>query len=40
MPWFFRYQDGREAELEAELRVAVEACQQTVGEAARARASD
>jgi aconitase A len=25
MPWFYRYQDGREAELEAELRVAVEA---------------
>jgi protein phosphatase len=34
MPWFFRYQDGREEELEAELRVAVEACQRTVAGAA------
>src|ERR1051325_7887574 len=30
MPWFFRYQDGREKELEAELVQAVEACEQTV----------
>lgn len=30
MPWFYRYQDGREEELEAELRVAVEECQKTV----------
>ena len=34
MPWFYRYQDGREAELEAELRVAVEACKQGVARAA------
>jgi protein phosphatase len=36
MPWFFRYQDGREKELEAELVHAVEACQQTVADAASA----
>lgn len=36
MPWFFRYQDGREKELEAELVAAVEACQQTVADAAAA----
>ncbi|MBA4064317.1 MAG: serine/threonine-protein phosphatase [Isosphaera sp.] len=34
MPWFYRQQDGREAELEAELRQAVEACQRTVADAA------
>ncbi len=34
MPWFYRYQDGREKELEAELVRAVEACQQTVADAA------
>lgn len=34
MPWFYRYQDGREEELEAELRHAVEACDQTVMETA------
>jgi protein phosphatase len=34
MPWFFRYQDGREKELEAELVHAVKACQQTVADAA------
>jgi protein phosphatase len=34
MPWFFRYQDGREEELENELREAVEACQRTVADAA------
>lgn len=34
MPWFFRFQDGREKELEAELVHAVEACQQSVTEAA------
>ena len=36
MPWFFRFQDGREKELEAELVAAVEACQQTVADAAAA----
>jgi PPM family protein phosphatase len=34
MPWFFRYQDGREKELEAELVRAVEACQQSVADVA------
>lgn len=34
MPWFFRYQDGREKELEAELVRAVQACDQTVSDAA------
>jgi protein phosphatase len=34
MPWFYRYQDGREPELESELVRAVEACQQTVADAA------
>jgi len=34
MPWFYRYQDGREAELEAELKEAVEACQKSVADAA------
>lgn len=34
MPWFYRYQDGREDELETELRVAVEACRRTVKDAA------
>ena len=34
MPWFYRFQDGREKELEAELVHAVEACQQTVSDAA------
>jgi protein phosphatase len=34
MPWFFRFQDGREPELEAELVSAVEACRQAVAEAA------
>src|SRR6476659_9464169 len=36
MPWFYRYQDGREKELEAELVSAMEACQQTVADAAAA----
>lgn len=36
MPWFYRRQDGREQELEAELRVAVEACRRTVKDAASA----
>jgi len=36
MPWFYRYQDGREKELEAELIHAMEACQQTVADAANA----
>jgi serine/threonine protein phosphatase PrpC len=36
MPWFFRFQDGREKELEAELVTAVETCQQTVADAAAA----
>jgi PPM family protein phosphatase len=34
MPWFYRYQDGREEELEAELRDAIEACQKTVADVA------
>lgn len=34
MPWFFRYQDGRERELEKELVHAIEACDQSVAEAA------
>ncbi|MCI0704462.1 MAG: protein phosphatase 2C domain-containing protein [Planctomycetia bacterium] len=34
MPWFYRYQDGREKELEAELRHAVEAVEQTVSDVA------
>ncbi len=34
MPWFYRYQDGREKELESELVNAVHACQQTVAETA------
>jgi PPM family protein phosphatase len=34
MPWFFRYQDGREKELEAELVQAVKAVEQTVSDAA------
>lgn len=34
MPWFFRVQDGREAELEGELKTALEACQQRVEAAA------
>jgi PPM family protein phosphatase len=34
MPWFFRYQDGREQELETELRSAVEAVHHSVTEAA------
>lgn len=34
MPWFYRYQDGREEELEHELRVAVEACERTVTDVA------
>jgi protein phosphatase len=34
MPWFYRYQDGREPELEAELVNAVQACQQSVSDAA------
>jgi protein phosphatase len=34
MPWFFRYQDGREKELEAELVNAVQACQQSIVDAA------
>ena len=34
MPWFYRYQDGREAELEQELRKAVQLTQETVHDAA------
>jgi PPM family protein phosphatase len=34
MPWFFRYQDGREKELESELVQAVKAVEQTVSDAA------
>ncbi|MCS6865651.1 MAG: protein phosphatase 2C domain-containing protein [Gemmataceae bacterium] len=34
MPWFFRYQDGREEELENELRNAVATCQATITTAA------
>lgn len=34
MPWFYRYQDGREKELEAELVNAVEKCDETVSGAA------
>lgn len=36
MPWFHRHEEGREEELEQDLRVAVQACQQTVSKAARA----
>lgn len=36
MPWFFRYQDGREKELEAELVRAVEKCDETVADAGAA----
>jgi protein phosphatase len=35
MPWFHRHEEGREEELENDLRVAVQACQQTVSKAAR-----
>lgn len=35
MPWFHRFEDGREEELESDLRVAVHACQRTVADAAR-----
>jgi serine/threonine protein phosphatase PrpC len=34
MPWFYRYQDGREKELEAELVHAVEVCERTISDAA------
>jgi protein phosphatase len=34
MPWFYRFQDGREKELEAELVRAVEVCRQSVADAA------
>lgn len=34
MPWFYRYQDGRENELEKELVHAVEVCERTISEAA------
>jgi protein phosphatase len=34
MPWFFRLQEGREAELEGELRTALAACQKSVVAAA------
>jgi protein phosphatase len=34
MPWFFQVQDGREAELEGELRESLERCQRTVEAAA------
>src|SRR5262245_11272046 len=34
MPWFYRQQDGREEELETELRIAVRSCQKTVAGAA------
>jgi len=36
MPWFYRFQDGREKELEAELVNAVEKCNETVTDAAAA----
>src|SRR4029450_9728665 len=35
MPWFHRHDEGHEKELENDLRVAVQACQETVSEAAR-----
>jgi serine/threonine protein phosphatase PrpC len=38
MPWFFRVQDGREEELEGELRTALEACQRSVEAAANGAA--
>jgi len=34
LPWFYRYQDGREPELEAELVKVVEACQKAFTDAA------
>jgi protein phosphatase len=34
MPWFFQVQDGREQELEGELKTALEACQRSVEAAA------
>jgi protein phosphatase len=34
MPWFFQVQDGREMELEGELKTALEACQRSVEAAA------
>jgi PPM family protein phosphatase len=40
MPWFFRYQDGREKELEAELVRAVEKCDETVADAGAASQFD
>jgi len=36
MPWFHRHEDGREAELEADLRVAIQTSQRSVVDAARA----
>jgi protein phosphatase len=35
MPWFHRHEEGREEELENDLRVAVQTCQQTVSKVAR-----
>jgi PPM family protein phosphatase len=35
MPWFHRHEEGREEDLENDLRVAVQACEQTVSKAAR-----
>jgi len=35
MPWFHRHEDGREEDLETDLRVAVHACQRSVADAAR-----
>jgi len=36
MPWFFQLQDGREADLEHELKAALEDCERSVDTAARA----
>ena len=35
MPWFHLHEDGREEELEVDLRVAIQACQKSVASAAR-----
>lgn len=40
MPWFYRYQDGREKELEKELIRAVEKCDETVADAGTASQFD
>ena len=38
MPWFHRHEDGREEELETDLRIAVQACKRSVDDAARSTA--